>query len=409
MPFPIRCGRTHWAVNRTTFLSTILLVVSSSIVIVAQQPGAASPPKILQETFAFPPSIQWKVGDMEVSVIGLALGPVTSPEMLSKAREPIPHENAQFFPDQNDVVAVQLRVTVPRPTQPQTVQSSGLFRIKGMAGNIEYPSALTPLGLVAPFVLPFGVNDIPFKGSDTVEHWDFFPIPPGQREFLFEVIPPSHHPILSFRVTVKGDKFEVVNLTPGNESKFVQFTKNYGGTIGGEAGVSLQLGVAGTKVSGFGKYTQGGKSFWLKGEADSLGNFKLNEYHPENQLTGRLEGKFSADYRQMSGYFSKPDGSNLEPFEFQETDEAGYGGEGIGIPPCPTPNTPAGWKTYINERYRFCFSYPSTYTAIAEPWLPAYTGSDENSGELREAVREKRLLRAAGYATERRIRVSCHQ
>ena len=172
----------------------------------------------------------------------------------------------------------------------------------------------------------------------------------------------------------------------------MQFTKNYGGTIGAESGVGLQLGVLSTEVSGFGNYTQTGKSFWLKGAADSLGNFKLNAYHPENQLTGRFEGKFSQDYREMSGDFSKPDGSNLEAFEFRETDEPGYGGEGIGIAPCPTSNTPAGWKTYINEKYRFCFSYPATYAPIAEPWLEKYAVAGENSREVQELVQEKRYF-----------------
>ena len=200
MSFLTCCARTRWALNRAPVLSAVLLVISSSIFVAAQESDAKAVPKILEETFVFPAPIQWKLGDIEVSIIGFAWGPVNSPEMLSKAREPIPRENAEFFADRPDVLAVQLRATLPRPTQPQTVQLSGLVRIKNLGGSIHYPSALTPLGLVAPFVIPAGVNDIPFKGSDTAEHWDFFPVPPDQREFLFEVIPPSHHSILSFRV-----------------------------------------------------------------------------------------------------------------------------------------------------------------------------------------------------------------
>jgi len=76
---------------------------------------------------------------------------------------------------------------------------------------------------------------------------------------------------------------------------------------------------------GFSPGGQYGKTLWFKGKVDSLGNFKLNEYYPENQLMGILDGKFSQDYRQMSGYFSKPDGSGLEPFELEETDPPGLG------------------------------------------------------------------------------------
>jgi hypothetical protein len=56
------------------------------------------------------------------------------------------------------------------------------------------------------------------------------------------------------------------------------------------------------------------------GKIDSLGNFELKEFYPKDNVTGLLRGKFSLDYRVMTGYFSKPDGSRLEPFEFQEAE-----------------------------------------------------------------------------------------
>lgn len=62
-------------------------------------------------------------------------------------------------------------------------------------------------------------------------------------------------------------------------------------------------------------------------------------------------------------------------------------------PPCPTPNTPAGWKMYVNKKYRFCFSYPPSYAPAAEPWLEKYTNSPEFSKILRSAAEEGREFR----------------
>jgi hypothetical protein len=49
---------------------------------------------------------------------------------------------------------------------------------------------------------------------------------------------------------------------------------------------------------------------------DSLGYFTIEERYPKNTVTGILKGRFDANYQTMSGYFSKPDGSLLQPFEF---------------------------------------------------------------------------------------------
>ncbi|MGA2369909.1 MAG: hypothetical protein ABSG11_04520 [Candidatus Korobacteraceae bacterium] len=389
----------RWA--RSLACVVILLAVAPAVSLAAQEPGAnQSTSKILQETFEFPPPVQWKMGgsafgEMEISVIGLAWGPADSPQMISKGSEVHGQTTPRFFPDRPYALAVCLRAKLPKPTQPQTIQLSGLARIKNVDGNIEYPSALTASGFAALFVFPAGVNDIPLKGSDTAEQCDFFPVSPEEKEFLFEVIPPMKSPILSFRVAIKDNKFVITNASP-SEATQRQFTKNYGGTVGAESGFGWQLGVLGTQLSGFGKHAPTGKTLWLKGKVDSLGNFKMNEYDAENQaesqLTGRFDGKFSQDYREMSGYFSKPDGSSLQPFNFQETDALGYGGEGLGVPPCPTGNVPAGWKTYINEKYRFCVSYPPVYAPIAEPWLEKYTETPDNSRETRKLAQENRYF-----------------
>jgi hypothetical protein len=117
---------------------------------------------------------------------------------------------------------------------------------------------------------------------------------------------------------VKEDKFVIIRASPGEEGTAGHFTKNFSGTIGAETAVSLQLAARGTELSGTEQYTRIGKTLWLKGKVDSLGNFELQESYPKDQVTGVLRGKFSLGYREMTGYFSKPDGSRLQPFEFRE-------------------------------------------------------------------------------------------
>lgn len=364
----------------------------------AQQSQTNPEPKeIVEEKFDFPPPIQWKMQsqNMEVSVVGAAWGPANSPEMIAKASEVRGQGPPKLFPDRPYALAICLRAALPKPTQPQAIQLSGLVRIKNVNGSIEYPSVLTASGFAGLFVVPAGVNDIPFYGSDTADHCDFFAVSPEQKEFLFEVIPPSQNPILSFRVVLGDNKFVVAKASPDTEER-PQFTRNYAGIVGADSKLHLQLSVIGAELSGFAPFGRMDKTLWFKGKVDSLGNFKLNEYYPdqEHQLTGIFDGKFSPDYRQMTGYYSKPDGYGLVPFEFQQTDPPGeVGGYAPGSPSCPTENTPAGWKTYINERYRFCFSYPPVYRPIAEPWLEKYTHDAEASSQVRQAAEEGLLLR----------------
>ena len=59
---------------------------------------------------------------------------------------------------------------------------------------------------------------------------------------------------------------------------------------------------------------------------DSLGNFVIEERYPEDQVTGIFKGKFSDVCQAMTGYFSKPDGSRLQPFEFRAVRKTNPGG-----------------------------------------------------------------------------------
>jgi len=73
-----------------------------------------------------------------------------------------------------------------------------------------------------------------------------------------------------------------------------------------------------TTLSGTEQYQRIGKTLWLRGSIDSLGNFVLEERYPEDQITGSFKGKFSDGCQVMQGYFSKPDGSRLQSFELRQ-------------------------------------------------------------------------------------------
>jgi len=62
--------------------------------------------------------------------------------------------------------------------------------------------------------------------------------------------------------------------------------------------------------------------------------------------------------------------------------------------PCPV-ETASGWRTYVDRLHGFCFSYPRTYTRVANPWLKEYTNAPDKSvlERLRKAAQEHRLLR----------------
>ena len=58
--------------------------------------------------------------------------------------------------------------------------------------------------------------------------------------------------------------------------------------------------------------------------------------------------------------------------------------------PCPTKNTPVGWKTYVSPAYGFCLSYPPIYKPSTQPWA---TGDPITSRIARKAADDGRLLR----------------
>ncbi len=314
MSFLTCFGRGHRTLNvlklATSILSVPLLVTSFA----AQEPRPnQAVSNILEENFAFPPPIQWRMGEMEVSLIALAWGPANSPEMIAKGREVRARENPEFFSARPYALAMRFRATLTSPRFLEMSTTSGLAQIKNVEGNLEYPSDLTPSGFVP------GTYDLHFtQNAKTTEYWDFFPASPAQKEFLFRAVPPSNRAKLSFRIIVKDNRFVIINVSPGAEAKALQFRKNFSGTIGAESKVNLQLTGKGPELSGAEQYAGVGKTLWLKGMVDSLDNFILKEYYPKDQVTGIFQGKFSYNYGVMTGYFSKPDGSRLQPFEFRE-------------------------------------------------------------------------------------------
>ncbi|MGD0929263.1 MAG: hypothetical protein ABR902_01305 [Candidatus Korobacteraceae bacterium] len=312
----LRC-RSHRMIEPGAALTTVLFAIVFSAFSIAQ--GAAAnqgPAKVLEETFPFPPTVQWKQGDAEFSLVGLAWGPANSPEMAARGHDVRGTEAPQFFADRPYVLAMHILGKKGKPNE--MLNATGVARIKDVAGDTEYPWALTSSGFVHPFGFA-GASAAPLGIDTSPEFWHFFPASEEQKEFLFQVIWPQMTSLVSFRVFVKSDKFVVINSSPGADATPLRFTKNFSGTVGAESRVNLQLTADGQQLSGTEQYPRIGKTLWLKGAVDSLGNFELNEYYPKDEVTGIFQGEFTINNRRMSGYFSKPDGSRLQPFDFQET------------------------------------------------------------------------------------------
>ncbi len=296
---------------------------------------AAPPQKVLERKFPFPPPVEWKSNySWQVSVVGLAWGPANSPEMMSRGsaeprrekpayfrgrpgfvrgRPGFVRENPTFFPDRPYALAVELRAIVPGERWSSAVGGgSGLVQIKDINGDLHPPLRLTPTGFVV------NVMDLKFTNSRTSDTWDFFPVSPHQKAFLFQTSLTEGGRRVSFRVLIGKDHLALVNTSPGGQNACDHFPRNFAGTIGSGAGVKLQLTKRGSKLSGAEQYTKIGKTLWLTGLIDSLGNFTLKEEYPKDHVTGVFKGAFSRGCRSMKGYFSKPDGSLLLPFEFQQ-------------------------------------------------------------------------------------------
>ena len=283
---------------------------------------SADEPKALGKKFEFPSPVQWKTNDdIEVSLIAVAWGPANSPDMISRSHEDIQVQKPEFYPDRSYALALQFRAKLKGGFATIMSAGSGLGGVKNVDGDIEAPMELTPSGFV-PFSGSPGVFDLRFNKSDTTEYWDLFPVSPDQVTFLFQVFgasgfrPSATDPKLSFRVILKESEIVIVGATPDPGVACSNLKGDFAGTVGSGTRVKLQLKTENTKLTGTEQYERIGQTLWLKGASDGLGNFALDERYPENTVTGIFKGKFSDLCQTMTGYFSKPDGSRLQPFEF---------------------------------------------------------------------------------------------
>ena len=286
---------------------------------------SATSADVVEKKFSFPPPVQWKRGNWEVSLIGLAWGPANSPEMISKEHQAVfSREKPTFYPDWPYALALKLRAYSPSTTlNAEMYGGSGLVLIKNVSGDFQVPMVLSPTGFT-PYSGSPGTMDLAFKHSNTTEQWDFFPVSPRQKEFLFQSfafssLPSSRGaPNASFKVLIRHGDLVVVNALPETQNLCPDFTRSFSGTIGSGVPVSLQLAVQGANASGTEQYERIGKTLQITGHIDTFGNFELQEQYPNGQLTGIFKGEFSRGCQTMSGYFSKPDGSRLLPFELQQ-------------------------------------------------------------------------------------------
>jgi len=315
---------------RLPLLGAILLI--ATVAAIALGTPASD---ILTKNLDFPPPVQWTVQNIQVSLIGIAWGPANSPEMISKSREDVHVRKPEFYPDRSYVLALDFRAKLPNISSISMSGQSGLVRIKNVDGDIEPPMQLTPAGFV-PFSGSPGIYDLRFKGENSTEYWDLFPSSPDQKEFLFEVLSPTGigstpgTAKLSFKIIRKDDNFIIINASPGAESSCLSFTRSFAGTVGANVGVKLQLTRQNAALSGTEQYSRIGTTLWLKGTADSLGNVVIEERYPKDVVTGIFKGSFSQGCRAISGLFSKPDGSRLQPFEVRE----------VGTPHQPVEDNP---------------------------------------------------------------------
>jgi hypothetical protein len=281
--------------------------------------------KIVEKNLTFPSPVQWVTGVAEISLLHIAWGPANSPEMLSKGRQKTGRVQASFYPDRPYVLALgfSAKSVVAIPTN--SYSSSGLVRVKDTDGDIEVPMVLTPEGFVPSSGSP-GNYDVHLEQNMTTEYWDLFPAAPDQKEFLFQVSAGNaraNNSRLSFRIVLQGDEIVIVNLSPQQRASCMESGNDFAGTIGASAHVKVHLVGENTTLSGTEQYERIGKTLWLKGRIDGLGNFALEERYPEDQITGILKGKVSDGCQVIKGYFSKPDGSRLQPFELRQVHSAG--------------------------------------------------------------------------------------
>ena len=296
-----------------------MLLMTVSIAMHAQSGIPAPPLKIVERNLAFPFPVQWTSNGVEVSLTHVAWGPADSPEIQSKGRERTVQERPAFYPERPHVLALgfQARMADVVPTISYTV--SGLVRITDSDGNIEIPRVLTPEGFV-PFSGSPGVFDIHFDKNTTTEFWDFFPANSHEHEFLFAVFSGNSEATdrrTSFKIILRDGAIDIADVSP-HASTCLDLNRVFTGTIGASTRVRINLAGHDDSISGTEEYERIGKVLWLRGNSDALGNIVLKERYPEDQVTGVFKGKFSSDCQSVRGYFSKPDGSQLLPFEFRQ-------------------------------------------------------------------------------------------
>jgi hypothetical protein len=228
----------------------------------------------LAKKLDFPSPVQWKVQGIEISLIGVALGPANSPEMIARSREDVHVQKAEFYPDRPYVLALNFQARVPNAVSTSIIGAvSGLGLIKNVDGDIEAPMELTPSGFI-PFSGSPGVYDVRFDHrSSTTGYWDLFPAPADQREFLFEVFSNPNvmagdagNSKLSFKVIRKDDDFIIVNASPGAEPFCLTFNRKFTGAMGVGTGVGVkwQLARQNTTASGTEQYSRIGTTLWLR-------------------------------------------------------------------------------------------------------------------------------------------------
>lgn len=297
-----------------------ILVIGLGISMQAQSGPHKSSSKIVEKNLTFPSAVQWTTSTGEISLIRVAWGPADSPEMLSKSRSKMIREQPAFDPDRSYVLALGFSAKSVVATPMTSYATSGLLRIKDTDGNTEVPMELTPEGFV-PFSGSPGIYDLHFDKNTTTEYWDLFPAAPDQMEFLFQVFPwnaRKQDPKISFQVVLRNGDIAIVNVSPQPRSTCLDLHSDFAGTVGAGTRVNVHLIEKDASLSGTEQYPRIGKTLWLRGAVDSLGNFVLEEHYPENRITGIFKGQFSDGCQMMRGYFSKPDGSRLLPFEFRQ-------------------------------------------------------------------------------------------
>lgn len=301
-----------------TLLWILALSLPASLNAQASSPEPAS--KIVEKDLTFPSPIQWSTNIAEISLLHVAWGPANSPEILSKGRQKMGRQPATVDPDRPYVLALGFRAKSSVGMPMRSSSASGVVRIRDADGNAELPIVLASDGF------PIPGNDVRFDNNTVTEYWDLFPAAPDQREFLFQVSlrnARANNSRLFFKIILQGKDIVIVNVSPLQSISCTEPGKDFAGTIGASTEVTVHLVGENATVTGTEQYQRIGETLWLKGSIDSLGNFVLEERYPEDHVTGIFKGKFSGGCQVMQGYFSKPDGSRLQPFELHQVSSDG--------------------------------------------------------------------------------------